>query len=285
MEELRPPGGLTQGQYADLPVRRVTVNSIVALNMAYFRKAAGLTQEELGERIGWGKSVVSTAERSSDAKRVRNFSAEDLIDISTALGVPMAALFLPPEDDEVAVRYLIATAAGDKYATWLLGFFFPTFQGGSSPAMDAYRHRCIVAGTGRQDHILTADEVASARTDIARVKAEALLRDARIEQVEDLQRRIDGLRAFERDYRAKLQALLKGQLQTLWEGVPGSGVDQLLKDLEERAAVTPGQNASVLVLREDGTYDVIEWGPVGDDAGVGDKTSDNEGLSDHDTEE
>ena len=61
--------------------------------------------------------------------------------------------------------------------------------------------------------------------------------------------------------------------------------DQLLKDLEERAAVTPGQTASVLVLREDGTYDVIEWGPVGDDAGIGDKTSDNEGLSDHDTEE
>ena len=68
-------------------------------------------------------------------------------------------------------------------------------------------------------------------------------------------------------------------------GVPGSGVDQLLKDLEERAAVTPGQAASVLVLREDGTYDVIEWGPIGDDAGVGDKDSDNEGLSDHDTEE
>jgi hypothetical protein len=41
----------------------------------------------------------------------------------------------------------------------------------------------------------------------------------------------------------------------------------------------------VLVLREDGTYDVIEWGPVEDDAGMGDKNTDNEGLSDHDTEE
>ena len=39
MEELKASGGLTQGQRADLPVRRVTVNSIVALNMAYFRKA------------------------------------------------------------------------------------------------------------------------------------------------------------------------------------------------------------------------------------------------------
>ena len=65
-----PGNALPQGERADLPVRRVTVNSIVALNLAYFRKAAGLTQEELGERIGWGKSVVSTAERSWDAKRV-----------------------------------------------------------------------------------------------------------------------------------------------------------------------------------------------------------------------
>ena len=172
MEELRPPGGLTQGQHADLPVRRVTVNSIVALNMAYFRKAAGLTQEELGERIGWGKSVVSTAERSSDAKRVRNFSAEDLIAISTALGVPMAALFLPPEDDGVAVRYVIGTAAEDKYRDLAAGLLLPH----RLQARQLACHGCLPdtrwqswRGQAVQDHILTADEVASARADIARV--------------------------------------------------------------------------------------------------------------------
>ena len=140
------PGGLTQGQRADLPVRRVTVNSIVALNMAYFRKAADLTQEELGERIGWGKSVVSTAERSSDARRVRSFSAEDLIAISTALGVPMAALFLPPEDHGTAVRYVL-DGPGHKHleVTDLLAYVSPAY-GGDSPVMDAYRKRNIAAG-------------------------------------------------------------------------------------------------------------------------------------------
>ena len=107
VDELQPGNALPQGQRADLPVRRVTVNSIVALNLAYFRKAAGLTQEELGERIGWGKSVVSTAERSWDAKRVRSFSAEDLIGIAARVQVPLAALFLPPEDDGTAFRYVL----------------------------------------------------------------------------------------------------------------------------------------------------------------------------------
>jgi len=146
MEELKSSGGLTQGQRADLPVWRVTVNSIVALNMAYFRKAADLTQEELGERIGWGKSVVSTAERSSDAKRVRSFSAEDLIAISTALGVPLAALFLPPEDHGTAVRYVL-DGPGHKHleVTDLLAYISPAY-GGDSPVMDAYRKRNIAAG-------------------------------------------------------------------------------------------------------------------------------------------
>ena len=35
---------LPQEQGADLPVRRVTVNSLVAFNLAFFREAAELTQ-------------------------------------------------------------------------------------------------------------------------------------------------------------------------------------------------------------------------------------------------
>src|SRR5580704_12647707 len=139
MEELKSPGGLTHGQRSDLPVRRVTVNSIVALNLAYFRKAAGLTQEELGERIGWGKSVVSTAERSWDAKRVRSFSAEDLVGIAVALQVPLAALFLPPEDDGTAFRYVLdMPGPEEREPDDLLTYVFPTY-GGDSPVMNAYR--------------------------------------------------------------------------------------------------------------------------------------------------
>ena len=41
------------------------------------------------------------------------------------------------------------------------------------------------------------------------------------QQVEELERRVDDLRAFEREYRAKLQSLLEGQIRELWEGVHG----------------------------------------------------------------
>ena len=145
MDELEPSNALPQGQRTDLPIRRVTVNSIVALNLAYFRKAAGLTQEELGERIGWGKSVVSTAERSWDAKRVRSFSAEDLIGIAAALQIPLVALFLPPEDDWTAFRYVLdSPGSEEREAADLLACVFSA-PGGDSPAMDAYRKRLIAA--------------------------------------------------------------------------------------------------------------------------------------------
>jgi transcriptional regulator with XRE-family HTH domain len=93
--------------YADLPGHHLTVNQVVAWNLIYFRKAAGLTQDELGERIGWSKAIVSAAERSWDGKRVRAFTADDIVAIAAALAIPIIAMFLPPEDDGVNLRYLI----------------------------------------------------------------------------------------------------------------------------------------------------------------------------------
>ena len=115
---------LPQERGADLPVRRVTVNSLVAFNLAFFRKAAELTQEELGERLGWGNTVVSTAERSWDARRVRSFSVEDLMDIAMALGVPVAALFLPPEDHGLPSAMSWTAPA---IRTWRLPTYWHTF--------------------------------------------------------------------------------------------------------------------------------------------------------------
>lgn len=92
--------------YADLPGRHVTMNQLVAYNLAYWRKVAGLTQEEFGERIGWSKAAVSAAERSWDGKRTREFDADLLIAIATELDLPLAALFLPPEDDGIDTRYI-----------------------------------------------------------------------------------------------------------------------------------------------------------------------------------
>ncbi|MHB1431399.1 MAG: helix-turn-helix domain-containing protein [Streptosporangiaceae bacterium] len=92
--------------YDSLPGRFVTINQVVAWNLAFWRKAADLTQEELGERLDWSKVVVSAAERSWDGVRVRQFSADDLVNIADALGLPVAALLLPPTDDGNEVRYL-----------------------------------------------------------------------------------------------------------------------------------------------------------------------------------
>ena len=95
MDEVEEASAFRHVQGAGLPIRWVTVNSIVALNLAFFRKAAGLKQEELAERLGWGKTTVSTAERSWNAKRVRSFSVEDLIGIAAALEIPVACPGVP----------------------------------------------------------------------------------------------------------------------------------------------------------------------------------------------
>lgn len=75
-----------------------TPNQVVAWNMARYRKAAGLSQAELGKRLGgWSAVSVSAAERSWDGKRIRKFDADELIAVASALGVPVFALFLPPD--------------------------------------------------------------------------------------------------------------------------------------------------------------------------------------------
>lgn len=99
--------------YDELPGVHVTVNQVVAYNMAYFRKVAGITQEELGRRLcgwtskPWSKAAVSAAERSWDGKRVRQFDADLLYGLARALDAPVAAFFLPPDTDGVNERYLI----------------------------------------------------------------------------------------------------------------------------------------------------------------------------------
>jgi transcriptional regulator with XRE-family HTH domain len=314
VDDIEPGSALPQGQRADLPVRRVTVNSIVALNLAYYRKAAQLTQEELGEQIGWGKSVVSTAERSWEAKRGRSFSAEDLIAIAAALRIPLAALFLPPEDDGTAFRYVLdMPGPEDRKAADLLEYVFPAHEGDSS-AMDAYRKRLIAARAsdyGPEDNLVTAAKVlalaqetaeeaietargaadetlgiARSETDVilgkairqaeqitadARARAQALELDAQerhrqamMSQVltrEELERRIDDLRAYEREYRSRLKTLLEGQLKDLWAGEMRPQVEQAIEDWRKSAAGS-GQHVSAVLLREDGTYDVLQVSPA-----------------------
>ena len=84
------------------------------------------------------------------------------------------------------------------------------------------------------DEVLTkARRQAEQITSDARARAESLERDAQerhrqamgslVQQREELERRVDDLRAFEREYRSRLKAYLEGQLRDLEAGAADSG--------------------------------------------------------------
>lgn len=135
-------------QAPELPSRDITVNMLIGYNMAYFRKAAGLTQEELGQRLGWTNVAVSAAERSWDGKRMRQFDADVIADLAMALGVPVAALFLPPEDDGERQRYVMhaGDVPGESISMGhLLSYVIPDPPLGGGPALRAYEDRVVAA--------------------------------------------------------------------------------------------------------------------------------------------
>ena len=101
---------------------------------------------------------------------------------------------------------------------------------------DARREADETLGRARReaDEVLTkARRQAEQITGDARARAESLERDAQerhrqamgslVTQREELERRVDDLRAFEREYRSRLKAYLEGQLRDLEAGVTDSG--------------------------------------------------------------
>ena len=84
----------------------------------------------------------------------------------------------------------------------------------------------------------------------ARARAEALERDAQerhrqamgslVQSREELERRVDDLRAFEREYRSRLKAYLEGQLRDLDAGAADSGVFPAVAATGPQPAVTAG---------------------------------------------
>jgi transcriptional regulator with XRE-family HTH domain len=238
-----------------LPEREVSVNQLVAYNMSYFRRAAGLTQEQLGERLGgWSSASVSAAERSWDGKRVRKFDADEVVSIALALGVPVIALLLPPADADTAVRYLLATEVTQPVLTSLLPYIAPTY-GDDTAQLSAFWQRLMALGASRyidpaaeQSDLLLgrarteADGVlVKARrqseqiTGEARARAESLERDAQerhrqamgslVQSREALERRVNDLRQFEREYRSRLLAYLEGQVRDLRAGSSATGTE------------------------------------------------------------
>ena len=133
--------------YFDLPRREITINQIVAWNMAYWRRHAGLTQEQLGKLIGWSKNVVSAAERSWDSDRPRQFTADDMIALTDALEVPLPGLFLPPDNDGGDCFHVFKVrddTAGERTMQDLVHWIV-TDPGQDTDVMAVYRRRYAAA--------------------------------------------------------------------------------------------------------------------------------------------
>ncbi|HEV3381650.1 MAG TPA: helix-turn-helix transcriptional regulator [Trebonia sp.] len=148
MEDAEISAKLSHGSgYADLPGKHVTINQIVAWNMTHWRKIAGLTQEELGDRLKWSAAVVSAAERSWDAKRIRQFSVDDLVNIAEALDLPVSALLLPPLDDGNELRYLFHLRNMDFCHNMydLVNYVTSEPSEDDTPVMNRYRERYVTA--------------------------------------------------------------------------------------------------------------------------------------------
>jgi DivIVA domain-containing protein len=102
----------------------------------------------------------------------------------------------------------------------------------------------VLTKARRQSEQITGD---------ARARAEALERDAQerhrqamgslVTQREELERRVDDLRAFEREYRSRLKAYLEGQLRDLEAGVTDSGTFPAMGPVSPPQLPAAGQSA------------------------------------------
>jgi len=142
--------------YSGLPCEHVSVNQIVAINMRRWRRAAGLTQEELGNRIGWTGANISAAERSAEPGRdKRRFDADTLVALARALRVPLAAFFLPPDDDGIGKRYLFHPLPDVCEGMSVLVSMLVSDPGDDDPV--AYREAYVAAVDGYLDPVRGAE--------------------------------------------------------------------------------------------------------------------------------
>ncbi len=86
-----------------------TPNQVVAQRIALARQLRGWTQEEAADRLEkflgakWSPATFSIVERSVAGKRIRQFTADELVALSRAFDVPIGWWFTPSWGDSVAV--------------------------------------------------------------------------------------------------------------------------------------------------------------------------------------
>ena len=89
--------------------RAFTPNQVVAQRIAFARQLRGWTQEEAADRLEpylgakWSAATFSIVERSIDGKRIRQFTADELVALSRAFDVPIGWWFTPSWGDETAL--------------------------------------------------------------------------------------------------------------------------------------------------------------------------------------
>lgn len=166
---------------------------IAAYNMGRWRKAMGMTQEELGAELGgWTKTAVSAAESSWNGERVRKFDADLICELASICGVPVGAFFLPPPDDRETARYVIKGSAGDVDMEGMFALLWPEpdFDAGT-PAGSAYQ-QAVISAMAKYGSSEAAKELAGAMDDLAAAEeVENALRDARATR-----QAIDGLHSL-----------------------------------------------------------------------------------------
>lgn len=89
---------------ARTPLRRLTPNQIVALNLTRARTERGWSQPEaaaalepfLGAR--WSRASYSAVERSVDGLRIKQFSADELLALARCFDKPLSWFLTPPPD-------------------------------------------------------------------------------------------------------------------------------------------------------------------------------------------
>jgi DivIVA domain-containing protein len=149
----------------------------------------------------------------------------------------MMSMAPPPEDNMDTAARVLALAQ----------------QTADQAIADARREADETLGRARReaDEILgKARRQAEQITSDARARAESLERDAQerhrqamgslVQQREELERRVDDLRAFEREYRSRLKAYLEGQLRDLEAGATDSGVFPAMQASPPPPAVPAG---------------------------------------------
>jgi transcriptional regulator with XRE-family HTH domain len=189
-----PPGGLR--------VVTLTADQVVALNLWRWRREAGLTQEAAGKLLGLSADNLGQAERSRDPGQPRRrFDAQAVAEMALALGVPVAALFLPPPDDGDGTRYLLAARERHYDMADMMALLTMPDNDDETPVMDAYRARFNEAAArylSPQWASVAARLVGAGLSPQAAADTAALLRDDRaalLKTAERLGNLADGLDA------------------------------------------------------------------------------------------